>query len=165
MRFQSQHTRGLVIMIDPRVFWRSAEVYCFPDLIKFTSNAPTVGLPPAAASAPVLSKAALGTSHLFRCSHRSAAFGNVMRDLPQSRRRLYRFPNSLKSMKRSGLSPASFPDRFGFRKPPTVAYAAFIPEGPPHYESAVSAYVGGQFWDGRAPDLASQATFPVSEPQ
>ena len=63
-----------------------------------------------------------------------------------------------------GPVPGIIPTRFGFRIPPTVAYAAFIPVGPPHYDADVSAYVGGQFWDGRAADLKTQATMPFQNP-
>ncbi len=40
------------------------------------------------------------------------------------------------------------PQRFGNRKPPTVAYAPFSPVF--HYDAAEGLFVGGNFWDGRA---------------
>jgi cytochrome c peroxidase len=60
-----------------------------------------------------------------------------------------------------GPVPGAQFGRFGLRKPPSVAYAAFLPPGPPHYDNAVRTFVGGLFWDGRAPNLAAQATFPL----
>ena len=59
--------------------------------------------------------------------------------------------------------------RFGNRKPPSAAYASFSPglhieieeeEG----ESEETLFVGGQFWDGRADDLAEQAKGPFLNP-
>jgi cytochrome c peroxidase len=40
------------------------------------------------------------------------------------------------------------PQRFGSRKPPTVAYATFSPMF--HFDSVRGQFVGGNFWDGRA---------------
>lgn len=52
--------------------------------------------------------------------------------------------------------------RFGNRKPPSAAYASFSPEF--HYDKDEEVYVGGQFWDGRASDLAEQARGPFLNP-
>ncbi len=49
-------------------------------------------------------------------------------------------------------------DRFGNRNDLPAAYAAFSP--PFHYDPNEELYVGGQFWDGRAADLAEQAKGP-----
>ena len=49
-------------------------------------------------------------------------------------------------------------DRFGNRNDLPAAYAAFSP--PFHYDSEEGLYVGGQFWDGRAANLAEQAKGP-----
>jgi len=63
-----------------------------------------------------------------------------------------------------GVSSGAVRGRFGNRNAPTISYAAYIPAGPPVFDSAVSAFVGGLFWDGRANDLADQATFPLQNP-
>jgi len=53
-------------------------------------------------------------------------------------------------------------DRFGNRNDLIAAYAGFSPEF--HYDSEEGLYVGGQFWDGRAADLAEQAKGPFINP-
>jgi len=63
----------------------------------------------------------------------------------------------------SGPMPGVIPGRFGHRKPQAVAYAAFSPEGP-HYDADLQVYLGGNFWDGRAPDEAAQARMPFLDP-
>jgi cytochrome c peroxidase len=63
-----------------------------------------------------------------------------------------------------GPVPGIVPGRFGNRRPPTISYAAFLPAGPPQFNSTVGGYVGGMFWDGRATDLANQASFPFQNP-
>lgn len=40
------------------------------------------------------------------------------------------------------------PTRFGNRKPPSAAYATFAPVF--HFDGATGAFIGGNFWDGRA---------------
>ena len=60
------------------------------------------------------------------------------------------------------VHPGARAQFFGNRKPPTVAYAAFSPAF--GYNSEDETYVGGQFWDGRAADLAAQATGPLLNP-
>jgi cytochrome c peroxidase len=59
-----------------------------------------------------------------------------------------------------GPVPGVVPGRFGNRRPPTIAYAVFLPPGPPTYTPSLTAFSGGLFWDGRANNLANQATFP-----
>ena len=49
-------------------------------------------------------------------------------------------------------------DRFGNRNDLPAAYAAFSPAF--HYDAEEGLYVGGQFWDGRAANLAEQAKGP-----
>lgn len=49
-------------------------------------------------------------------------------------------------------------DRFGNRNDLPAAYAAFSP--PFHYDAEEELYVGGQFWDGRAANLAEQSKGP-----
>ena len=49
-------------------------------------------------------------------------------------------------------------DRFGNRNDLPAAYAVFSPTF--HYDPNEEHYVGGQFWDGRAADLAEQAKGP-----
>ncbi len=51
---------------------------------------------------------------------------------------------------------------FGDRNTPTATYAQFSP--PFHYDSREQAFVGGQFWDGRAKDLQEQAKGPPLNP-
>jgi cytochrome c peroxidase len=48
----------------------------------------------------------------------------------------------------SAVYPGSYDDRFGNRKPPSSAYATVAPVF--HYDAEREAYVGGNFWDGRA---------------
>ncbi|HVT13909.1 MAG TPA: cytochrome c peroxidase [Fimbriimonadaceae bacterium] len=63
-----------------------------------------------------------------------------------------------------GPVPGVIPDRFGFRKPPTAAYAAYLPTGIPSFDADVQAYVGGLFYDGRAADTVAQAKAPLLNP-
>jgi len=48
---------------------------------------------------------------------------------------------------------------FGTRNAPTVTYAAFTPFF--QYDSVEQVYIGGLFWDGRAPTLSEQAMNPL----
>jgi len=52
--------------------------------------------------------------------------------------------------------------RFGNRNAPSAAYAAFSPYF--HYDEKEQTYMGGQFWDGRAVNLAEQAKGPLLNP-
>jgi cytochrome c peroxidase len=58
------------------------------------------------------------------------------------------------------VSQGAITERFGNRNSPTAAYAAFSPE--PHWDKGT--YTGGQFWDGRAANLAEQAKGPFLNP-
>lgn len=51
---------------------------------------------------------------------------------------------------------------YGNRNAPTASYARFSPKF--HYDEKRKEYVGGQFWDGRAADLAAQAGGPPLNP-
>jgi cytochrome c peroxidase len=52
--------------------------------------------------------------------------------------------------------------RFGNRNPPSAAYASFSPRFA--WDPDKAMYIGGQFWDGRAPDLVEQAKGPFLNP-
>ena len=54
--------------------------------------------------------------------------------------------------------------RAGDRKPPSAAYAPYLPTGVPHYDNDAIAWVGGLFWDGRASDAVAQAKGPFLNP-
>ncbi|HET6247147.1 MAG TPA: cytochrome c peroxidase [Tepidisphaeraceae bacterium] len=75
----------------------------------------------------------------------------------------FAFPKSNVNL-HAGPVPGVVHGRFGNRRPPSIAYAAYLPQGPPQYVESLSAFVGGLFWDGRATDLANQATFPFQNP-
>jgi cytochrome c peroxidase len=59
-------------------------------------------------------------------------------------------------------SKGNTPGLFGNRNSPSAAYAAFSPDF--HYDAARTSYVGGQFWDGRAKNVADQAKGPILNP-
>ena len=67
-----------------------------------------------------------------------------------------------------GVAVGSRPGEFGNRKPPTIMYMAFSP--PFGFDKVVEGGVerlearGGQFWDGRAVDLAAQPSVPLTNP-
>jgi len=48
---------------------------------------------------------------------------------------------------------------FWKRQTPTLSYMAYSP--PLYFEDGFQDYFGGQFWDGRAPDFATQVRFPL----
>lgn len=50
----------------------------------------------------------------------------------------------------------------GDRQAPTATYAKYSPKF--HYDAKKKEYIGGQFWDGRAPTLADQAGAPPLNP-
>jgi len=54
------------------------------------------------------------------------------------------------------------PDRFGNRNDMPAAYAGFAP--PLRFDEREQAYVGGNFWDGRADNLVEQAKGPFLNP-
>jgi cytochrome c peroxidase len=60
------------------------------------------------------------------------------------------------------VSQGVYKDRFGNRNDLPAAYASFSPTF--HYDADEGLYVGGQFWDGRAADLAEQAKGPFLNP-
>jgi cytochrome c peroxidase len=63
----------------------------------------------------------------------------------------------------AGPVPGVIAGRVGKRKPQTVPYAAFSPDGPA-FNADLQVYVGGNFWDGRTPDTAHQARMPFLDP-
>ena len=63
----------------------------------------------------------------------------------------------------SGPQPGIVPGRFSNRKPQSYLYAAFSPEGP-YYDPGLRTWLGGNFWDGRVPDLAAQGFQPPINP-
>jgi cytochrome c peroxidase len=75
----------------------------------------------------------------------------------------FTFPNSSIN-KAFGIAPGAIPNRFTSRAVPQISYSAFNPPGPPHFDPTISLYIGGQFWDGRAPDLTEQAKAPFLNP-
>lgn len=75
----------------------------------------------------------------------------------------FSYPNS-QINQMLGPVPGVVPGRFGFRKPPSAAYAAYLPTGVPYYDDSVQAYVGGLFYDGRAADTVAQAKAPFLNP-
>jgi cytochrome c peroxidase len=60
------------------------------------------------------------------------------------------------------VSRGANPSLVGGRNAPSASYAAFSP--PFHFDEVEGLYVGGQFWDGRAIDLAAQAKGPFLNP-
>jgi cytochrome c peroxidase len=60
------------------------------------------------------------------------------------------------------VSGGSVAGLFGGLNAPSSGYAAFSP--PFHLDAATNQYIGGQFWNGRAVDLAAQAKGPVLNP-
>jgi cytochrome c peroxidase len=62
-----------------------------------------------------------------------------------------------------GPQPGVVLGRFGDRKPQSYVYAAFCPIGP-YFDNNAGVWIGGQFWDGRVPDLAAQSLQPPINP-
>jgi cytochrome c peroxidase len=62
-----------------------------------------------------------------------------------------------------GPQPGVVLGRIGDRKPQSYVYAAFCPIGP-YFDTNAGVYIGGDFWDGRVPDLATQALQPPINP-
>lgn len=75
----------------------------------------------------------------------------------------FTYPES-ETNEKFGPVPGAIPDRSGFRIPPSISYAYLLPQGPPYFNTNVSSYVGGLFWDGRAANLQAQATMPFLNP-
>jgi cytochrome c peroxidase len=63
-----------------------------------------------------------------------------------------------------GVVPGATPGRFGNRKPMTISYAWFVPEGPTAWRRRQQAWEGGFFADGRASTLEAQAREPMVNP-
>jgi cytochrome c peroxidase len=74
----------------------------------------------------------------------------------------FTFPDAVTNAS-SGIAPGAVPGRFGNRLPPSVTYAKFSPPGP-YYDPNLTAYAGGQFWDGRVINLTQQAQKPFFNP-
>jgi len=64
----------------------------------------------------------------------------------------------------TGVMPGAIESRFTSRKPPTIAYATFMIDGPPVFVPALATYVGGFFDDGRAANLFEQIPSPIENP-
>jgi cytochrome c peroxidase len=64
----------------------------------------------------------------------------------------------------AGPQPGVVPGRSGPRRPLGYPYAAFSPVGPFFDAVFANAWVGGNFWDGRVPDLSTQARQPFVNP-
>jgi cytochrome c peroxidase len=84
----------------------------------------------------------------------------------------FRIPDSRVNLN-YGVAVGALPRRVTNRSAPTIAYAAFLPEGPPSAHFQVRSnrksmdellFIGGLFWDGRARNLEEQATFPFQNP-
>ncbi len=75
----------------------------------------------------------------------------------------YTYPDSNVNML-FGTVPGLVSGRAGFRRPPMIAYAPYLPEGPPHYDDKAQAWVGGLFWDGRVNTALEQVRAPLVNP-
>lgn len=73
------------------------------------------------------------------------------------------YPDRCPSSHLYGPQPGVVPGRFSDRKPQSYLYAAFSPKGP-YYDSRLQTWLGGDFWDGRVPDLSKQALQPPINP-
>jgi len=62
----------------------------------------------------------------------------------------------------SFVSKGSVPGKTGGLNTPSSGYAAFSPAF--HWDGNEGLFLGGQFWDGRAPDLKTQAGMPFLNP-
>lgn len=60
------------------------------------------------------------------------------------------------------VSQGDDPTKFGKRNFPTMLYAKYSPDF--HFDPKTQEYIGGQFWDGRAKNLAEQAGGPPLDP-
>ncbi|MDP2902527.1 MAG: cytochrome c peroxidase [Methylovulum sp.] len=72
------------------------------------------------------------------------------------------FVDPQNSKKGRPVSLGSIPYASGTLNAPSAGYAAFSP--PFHWDETEGLYVGGQFWNGRAVDLAEQAKKPLLNP-
>ena len=64
----------------------------------------------------------------------------------------------------AGVPPGVIPGRTDSRRAMAYPYAAFSPVGPYYDAEFAMAWVGGCFWDGRVPDLSTQARQPFLNP-
>jgi len=67
--------------------------------------------------------------------------------------------NGFSDPEQLAVSRGAIKSVFGTRNAPTVMYAAFTPFF--QYDSVEKVYIGGLFWDGRAPTLSEQAMNPL----
>jgi cytochrome c peroxidase len=63
-----------------------------------------------------------------------------------------------------GTVPGVVSNRFGSRKPMTISYSWFTPDGPTFWNRRERAWTGGFFSDGRAGNLTAQAGMPIINP-
>ncbi len=63
-----------------------------------------------------------------------------------------------------GVGSGVVSGRFENRKPLTIMYAKFCPDGPPYYDEGLKSYFGGFFLDGHANDFVDQVHFPLLNP-
>lgn len=69
-------------------------------------------------------------------------------------------PSNVKGI--SPISVGSIPKTTGTLNAPSIAYASFSPEFT--WDDDEKTYIGGQFWNGRASNLAEQAKKPLLNP-
>lgn len=72
------------------------------------------------------------------------------------------FVDQRKNSANQMVSEGDNPHLHGNRNANTALYAMFSPDF--HFDKKIQDYVGGQFWDGRAKDLAKQAGGPPVNP-
>ena len=72
------------------------------------------------------------------------------------------FVDQRKNSANQMVSEGDNPHLHGNRNANTALYAMFSPDF--HFDKKIKDYVGGQFWDGRAKDLAEQAGGPPVNP-
>ena len=72
------------------------------------------------------------------------------------------FVDQRKNSANQMVSEGDNPSLHGNRNANTALYAMFSPDF--HFDEKIQDYVGGQFWDGRAKDLAEQAGGPPVNP-
>lgn len=72
------------------------------------------------------------------------------------------FVDQRKNSANQMVSEGDNPHLHGNRNANTALYAMFSPDF--HFDEKIQDYVGGQFWDGRAKDLAEQAGGPPINP-
>ena len=72
------------------------------------------------------------------------------------------FVDQRKNSANQMISEGDNPHLHGNRNANTALYAMFSPDF--HFDEKIQDYVGGQFWDGRAKDLAEQAGGPPVNP-